>query len=112
MLRSMERKLIITCINLQLKNKVDRHDRKSYWSISIKETIQWFPFLSIMDHTSHILEPNISLIPLLLKVFEMFQLLIFYDKKYGKENIFEAIDIKFINCNKETGLYLKDITIE
>ena len=42
----------------------------------------------------------------------MFQLHIFYDKHNESENVVEAIAIKFINCNKDTGLYLKDTTIE
>ena len=42
----------------------------------------------------------------------MFQLHIFYDKHNESENVVEAIAIKFINRNKDTGLYLKDTTIE
>ena len=42
----------------------------------------------------------------------MFQLHIFCSKKYEKQNVVEAIAIRFSNCNKYTGLYLKDTTIE
>ena len=64
------------------KGEIDHHDIKYYWPNSIKETIQWSNFLSIMEHTTR------------------------------NENIVEVIAIKCINCNKETGLYLKDKTIE
>ena len=58
-----------------------------------------------MEHTANILEQNKSLIPSLLNVFSMFHLRIFYDKHNEEENILYAIDIKFSNCNKDTGLY-------
>ena len=56
---------------------MDHHDSKTYWPISIKETIQWFPFHSIVEHTEAITKTDISIIPLLLKVFEMFQMRLF-----------------------------------
>ena len=37
----------------------------------------------------------------------MFQLCIFYDKHNEEENVVEAIYIKCINCNKDTGIHLK-----
>ena len=51
------------------KKEIDRHDSDLYWPTSIKDTIQWFPFLTIMEHTENILKPNKGLIPSLLKVF-------------------------------------------
>ena len=45
-----------------------------------KETIQWFTFHSIIEHAAEIIETDIPLIPSLLKVFEMFQMRLFYDK--------------------------------
>ena len=56
------------------KKEIDHHDSNLYWSTSIKYTIQWFPFLSIIEHTAKIQEPNKGLIPSLLKVFDMFKL--------------------------------------
>ena len=64
-----------------------------------------------MDHNANIFEPNKSLISSLLNLFAMFQLHIFYDKRYGEENVVEAIAIKCSNFNKDTGLHLKDTTI-
>ena len=68
-----------------VKKEIDRHDSRSYWPTSIKETIRWFPFISTMENNENILEPNKALIPLLLKVFAMFQLRIFYDKNTRKK---------------------------
>ena len=60
-----------------------------------------------MEHTANILNPNKGIIPSLLKVFAMFQLRII-DDTYEVE----AIDIRCINCKKETGLYLRNSTFE
>ena len=54
------------------KKEICRHDRDLYWPTPIKDTIQWFPFLAIMEHNANILKPNKGLIPSLLKVFSMF----------------------------------------
>ena len=52
--------------------KIGRLDSDLYWPTSIKDTIQWFPFLAVMEHTANILKPNKGLITSLLKVFYMF----------------------------------------
>ena len=89
------------------KKEIDRHDSNLYWPTSIKDTMQWFPFLTIMEHTANILNPNKGIIPSLLKVFAMFQLRII-DDTYEVE----AIAIRCINCKKETGLHLINSTLE
>ena len=94
------------------KKEIDRHDINSYWRTSIKYIIQWFPFLIIIDHTKNLLKPNKGIIPSLLKVFSMFQLRLFYDKKYKEEKYLEAMAINCINCNKNAGLCIKNRTIE
>ena len=71
-----------------------------YFPTSIKDTMQWFPFLAIMEHTENILKPNKGLIPLLLKVLPVFQLILIYDK-----DEVEAIAIRCIDCKTETVLY-------
>ena len=38
------------------KKKIYRVDSDEHWPTSIKETIQWFPFLNIMEHTSNKME--------------------------------------------------------
>ena len=40
------------------KKEIDRHDSDFYWPITIKDTIRWFPFLIIMEHTGNILKPK------------------------------------------------------
>ena len=42
----------------------------------------------------------------------MLQLRLFYDKHNEEDNFVEAIDIKCINCNKDTSLYFKNTTNE
>ena len=37
------------------KKEINRHDSNFYWPITIKETIQWFHFLGIMEHTANII---------------------------------------------------------
>ena len=79
---------------------MDRHDRYLYWPTSIKEMIQWFPFLTVIEHTENTIRTNKGRIPSLLKVFYLFQLRLF-DDKYNKEGkCFYAIAIRCINCNK------------
>ena len=65
-----------------VKKEIDYYDIKYYCPTSIKQNIQWFTFLSIMEHTANILKQNKSLISSLIKVFVMFQLRIFNDNKY------------------------------
>ena len=75
--------------------EIYRHDSNLYWPTSIKDTIQWFIFLSIMEHTANIRNPNKGIIPSLLKFFSMFELRLI-------DNIdkVEAIVIRCINCKK------------
>ena len=42
------------------------------WPTTIKDTIWWFTFLAIMEHTENILKPKQGLITSLLKLFSMF----------------------------------------
>ena len=87
------------------KKEIDHHGRKVYWPIITKETIQWFPFQSIVDHTEGIIETYISLIPSLLKGFAMYQMPLFYYKHNKEDNVVEAIAIKCSNCDISTGLF-------
>ena len=60
-----------------------------------------------MEHAANILKPNKGLINLLLKVFAMFEL-----RLIGDRDKVYTIAIRCINCNKETGLYLGNLTLE
>ena len=55
-------------------SETNRHDIDLYWPISIKDTLEWFPFLAIMEHTANIMKTDKGLISSLLKVFAMFGL--------------------------------------
>ena len=56
------------------KNKFNRVDSDEFWPTPIKDTIQWFTFLTIMEHTENIMEKNNGLISSLLTLFAMFEL--------------------------------------
>ena len=51
------------------KKEIDCHDGDLYCATSIKYTTQWFHFLTIMEHTAIIQNPNKGLIPSILRVF-------------------------------------------
>ena len=80
MLQSKKEILMLTCINL-LKKKINLHDSDLYWPTSIKDTIKWFPFLNIMEHTANIMNTKAGMTPSLLKAFEMFELRLIGDKE-------------------------------
>ena len=83
------------------KKEIDRHDSDLYWPTTIEDTIKYFPFITIMEHTANILNLNKGIITSLLKVFAMFELLL-VDDRDKVENIY----IRCNNCQKETSLYL------
>ena len=64
------------------KKEIYFHDINLYWKTSIKDTIQWFHFIAIIEHTANNLEQNKALVTSLLKVFAMFQLRLFYGKQH------------------------------
>ena len=75
------------------KKKFNRHDSDLYWQKSVKDTINWFPFLTIMEHTANIMKTNKGLISSLLKVSDMFELhLLSYKEKL------DVIALRCINC--------------
>ena len=78
-----------------------------YWPTSVKDTIDWFPFINIMEHNANIIKINKGTIPSLLKVFSMFELRLIGDKEK-----LDLIAISSINSKKETGLYLQNSTFE
>ena len=54
------------------KKEINRNDSDLYWATSIKDTIQEFTSLAIMEITANTLNPNRGIIPSLLSFFEMF----------------------------------------
>ena len=73
------------------KKEINRHDSNLYRPTTIKDIIQWFTFLTIMEHTASIIKPNKGIITSLLRVFAIFVLRLI-DDKYK----LDAIDIKYI----------------
>ena len=56
------------------KKKFNRVDSDDHWPTSIKKKIQWFPFLTIMEHTANKMQEDQGLILSLLKMFAMFKI--------------------------------------
>ena len=52
--------------------EIECHDSYFYWPTPKKDTIQWFHFTTIMEHTANILKPNKGLITSLLKAYAIF----------------------------------------
>ena len=73
-------------------NKFNRHDSDDYRPTTIKDTTQWFPFTTIMEHTANITETKNGLILSLLKIIAMFELRLLS----GKE-ILDVVPIRRIN---------------
>ena len=48
-----EKKIKDNMYKLSEINKFDRVDSDDHWPTSIKKKIQWFPFLTIMEHTAN-----------------------------------------------------------
>ena len=44
------------------KKKFNRVDSDDHWTTSIKKSSQWFPFLTIMEHTAYKTKENNGLI--------------------------------------------------
>ena len=107
-----EKKIYANLYKNLYKKGIDFNYRYLYWTTSIRETVQLFPFLTIIEHTENVLNPDKGLINSLLKVFSMFKLSLFYDRYNGEVNIVDTIAIRCSNFNKETGLNLKDTTVE
>ena len=79
MLQSTKEIFMLTCINLLKKKIFNCHDSDDYWTTSIKDTIQWFPFPAIMEYTENITKTNNGLISSFLNVFSMFELRLLSD---------------------------------
>ena len=78
-----------------------------YWPTLTKDTIQRFPFHTIIEHTAKIINQNKGIILSILKVFAMFELRLFDDR-----DKVEVIAIRCINWKKITVLYLVNSTLE
>ena len=81
------------------KKKFNCVDSDDHWSKTIKKTIQWFPFLTIMEHTANKIKEMNGLISSLLKMFSMFEISL----SYGDKDLY-TVSLKCIHCKREIGL--------
>ena len=81
------------------KKKINRVDNHKHWPASIKETIRWFIFLAIFEHTANKMQDDKRLISSLLNMFLMFEI----GLSYGDKDL-DTVYLKCINCKRETGL--------
>ena len=72
----------------------------------------WFPFQSIMLHTSDYIKSPSDHLQSLLKLFSMFKIMIFYDEKIGHKYFPEYVRIMCVYCGKVIGFLLDNQTIE
>ena len=82
-----------------LQKQINRIDNLEHWTVSIKSTIQSFPFLEIMEHTGNDMQNDTNLTSSLLKMFSLFEILLSCGDVY-----LETVSLKCINCKKEIGL--------
>ena len=57
--------LLTNCLKPKCKDTIkeeknDCNDKTEYWPTSIKESLNWLPYLHIMDFTSESIENNIN----------------------------------------------------
>ena len=57
-----ERNIDANLYKLLKINKFNRFDDDEFWPTQIKDTIQWFTFITILEHTENITEKNNGLI--------------------------------------------------
>ena len=77
------------------KKKFNRIDSDKHWPKSIKNKIQWFHFLTIMEHTANKMQEDTGLISSLLKMFSVFEIRL----SFGDEYLY-ALSIKSINYKR------------
>ena len=81
---------------------INRIDDFEHWPVSIKSTVQWFPFHAIREYTGNVMQDYTHLTSSLLKMFSMFEIRL----SCGDDGL-DKVCLKFVNCKKETGLNAK-----
>ena len=82
-----------------LQKKINCRDKIKHWPESIKSTLQWFPFLEMMEYTGIEMQDDTHITSSLLKMFSMFEIRLIC----GDDNL-DTFSLKCVNCKKETGL--------
>ena len=57
-----------------MKNKIDRDYKIEYWPKIIMESLNWLPFLDIMEFTSDRIDNDKNPLPSLLKILQYLRL--------------------------------------
>ena len=73
--------------------KINRIDDHEHWPASIKSTIWWFPFHTIMENTGNIMQDDKYLISSLLNMFSMFETRLSYGEKRFGHFIFKVYQL-------------------
>ena len=60
------------------KKKINRIGDHEHWPASIKSTIQWFHFHTIIEHNGNIIQDDKHILSSLLKIFLMFEIRLSY----------------------------------
>ena len=92
---------MLSPIHFVLKD-INCHYSDFYWRTSIKDTIKWFTFLTIIEHTTNIMKTGKGMIPSMLMALKMFELRLIGDKEK-----MDVISIRCIKCNKNRFLFTK-----
>ena len=64
----------MTLTHVPSTKKLDLIDNFEHWPASIKTTIEWFPFLEMMEYTENDIKNDTPLTSSLLKMFSMFEI--------------------------------------
>ena len=88
----------MTLTHVLSTKKNNRKDEFKHWPESIKSTMQWFPFLEIMEYTGNDMQNDTHLTSSLLKTFSVFEI-----RLSVVDVDLDEVSLKFINCRKETG---------
>ena len=88
----------MTLTHVPSTKKINRIDDFEHWPASIKTTIEWFPFLEMMEYTGSDIKNDTPLTSSLLKMFSMFEICL----SVGDVNL-DEVSLKCINCKIKTG---------
>ena len=85
-----------------MKKKIDRNYKTECWQKIIMESLSWLTFLDTMEFTSDRIQNDCNPLPSLLKVFIMFKIKCWWNKKEKGDikKTVEKVAIRCGNCGK------------
>ena len=81
-----------------MQKQINRIDEFKHWPETIKSTMQWFPFLEMMEYTGNYMQDDTHITSSLLKMFSMFEIRL----SVGDVDL-DSVYLKCINFKGETG---------